>query len=157
MPAQLSQALISQLLAQESADPLLVLLTLDHPSFVAPVRLVNNTKEIVSRGNIYTAFPFNITLPADDGETAREVDIVMDNVSLEIIGFLRSVTEEIPAKVEMILASLPDDVQISFEDLVVRSVSYNKSTITAKLGQDNFLNTELTSEKYTPGKYPGLF
>lgn len=157
MPAQLSNALMSQLFAQESGDALLTLITLDHPSFGSPVRLVNNSSDVVSRGILYTAFPFRITLPADDGEKAREVDLVLDNVSLEIIGYLRSVTEEIPTKLEIILASIPDEVQISMEGLVVRNMQYNLKMITAKLGQDNFMFTEMTSEKYTPLKYPGLF
>lgn len=157
MANQISQALLSQLLARESGDPVLTLLTLNHPSFPAPLRFVNNNADIVSGGLLFLAFPFRITLPTDDGEKAREVDLVMDNVSLEVIGSLRSVTEEIPAKVEVILASLPNEIQMSIEGLVIRNISYNSKSITAKLGQDSFMFTELTSERYTPGKFPGLF
>jgi len=157
MPTQIPLSLLQQLMRQETSDVVLTLLTLDHPAWEAPIRLVNNSSDIVSRGNVYTAFPFSIVLPPDDGETTREANITMDNTSLEIIGFLRSVIDEIPATIEVILARLPNEVQMDIPDLVVRSINYNKNRITAVLSLDSFLNTELTSEKYTPAKFPGLF
>lgn len=157
MPNQIPQSLLVELLKQESGEVVLVLLTLSHPSFGTPVRLVNNTSDVISRGQVFTAFPFSVVLPPDDGETAREVSIVLDNTSLELIGKFRSVIDEIPATVEIIMASLPDEVQRSMDGLVVRNIQYNASTISAKLSLDNFLNTELTSEKYTPSRFPGLF
>lgn len=154
---QLSPELLAQLYGQESNDPFLTLLTLSHTSFTETIYLVNNTKDITSRGNVFMAFPFNITLPADDGETAREVEIVIDNTSLELVEELRKVSDPIDCKVEMILASRPDETQISLEELKIKNVTYNKSQITAKLLMDDFLSTELASEKYTPTIYPGLF
>lgn len=157
MPTQIPQSLIQQLMRPETSDVVISLLTLDHPAWAAPIRIANNSSDIVSRGNVYTAFPFNLVLPADDGETTREANIVLDNTSLEIIGFFRSVIDEIPAKIEVIMARLPDEVQMDIPDLVVRNITYNKNRITAILSLDSFLNTELTSEKYTPAKFPGLF
>ncbi len=57
----------------------------------------------------------------------------------------------------MVLASIPDAIQISFDELKIQSLSYNKTRITAKLFLDSFLNTEMTSERYTPSLFPGLF
>lgn len=157
MSIQLSQAVLAELMKQESGEAVLALLTLSHPSWGEPVRIVNNNADVISRGNRYLAFPFQITLPKDDGESDRQATVVIDNSSLELIGALRSVTNEIPATIEIIMASLPDTVQIEYTDLVIRTIRYNKSAISATLTLDNFMNTELTSEKYTPAKYPGLF
>jgi len=157
MPNQLSPQLLAQLYAQESNDPFLTLVTLSHPSFPQDIRLVNNQVDIVSRGDTYLAFPISIKLPMDDGESAREVSLEMDNVGLTFIDELRTVTDLIDVKLEMVLASLPNDVQMSFEDLKISSLSYNKTKISARLFLDNFLNTELTSEQYTPKNFRGLF
>jgi len=157
MANQLSPALIAQLYAQESTDPFLLLATLFHPTFSSPIRLVNNNEDIVSNGQTFTAFPMYIRLPVDDGETAREVAIEFDNVSLELIDELRAVTTPIEVELQLILASNPDFIQLSFTDLKLRNVSYNKQRISAKLYMDSFLNVELTSEKYGPAQYPGLF
>ena len=155
----LTPELLAQLYSQESEDPFLTLITLSHPSFPSDVRLVQNTENVVSRGNTYTAFPVRITLPADDGETTRQCSIDFDNVSLELISMFRTLDsgERIGVKLEMVLASMPDLVQISLDELKVGGITYNKDVISAKLVMDDFLNTELTSEKYTPSNYPGLF
>lgn len=155
----LTPELLAQLYAQESNDPFLTLVTLSHPSFASDILLVNNTADVVSRTNTYSAFPLKITLPVDDGEKTREASIEFDNVSLELIDELRSVTNtpRINVKLELVLASLPNDVQMSLEELKIGSISYNKKVISAKLVMDDFLNTELTSEKYGPSNFPGLF
>lgn len=155
----LSPAMLAQLFAQESNDPFLTLMTLSHSTFAAPIRLVNNTQNIISRGETYSSFPATITLPVDDGEKARGVAIEFDNVSLELLDEIRSVnsSEQIQVKLEMVLASIPNEVQMSLEELKIGAVSYNKSRIKADLIIDNFLSTELTSERYTPTVYNGLF
>lgn len=157
MSNNLTPELLAQLYYQESEDVFLTLLTLSHPSFASDIRLVNNSEDIISRTNTYIAFPFKIRLPVDDGESGREVSIEFDNVSLEILDELRIVTTAINVKIEMVLASIPDEVQIGIEELKIQTVSYNKQTISARLFLDSFLTTELNSEIYSPTLYPGLF
>jgi len=157
MANSLTPELLAQLYNQESEDVFLTLLTLTHPSFAAPIRLVNNSVDIISRGDTFIAFPFKLKLPVDDGESAREVSIEFDNVSLEILDELRTVTTSIEVKMEMVLASIPDEVQISIEELKIQAVNYNKQVISARLFLDSFLTTELNSEIYSPTLYPGIF
>ena len=156
MSNQLSPALLAQLYAQESDVPFLMLVTLTHPSF-STIRLVNNSEDIVSNGETFIAFPMRIRLPMDDGESTREVSIEFDNVSLALIDELRTVTSPIDVKIDMILSSNPDDIQISLDELKMRNVTYNKQVVSARLYLDSFLNVELTSERYSPKLYPGLF
>ncbi len=157
MSNSLSPQLIAQLMAQESSDPYLILITLTHPSFAEPIRLVNNSEDIISRGDTFLAFPVSIRLPADDGESQRQVAIEFDNVSRFLTDSIRSVVTPIDVKLEMILASIPDTVQMSLEELKVQNLTYNSNRISARLILDNFLNVELTSERYTPNNFPGLF
>lgn len=156
MSNSLSPELLAQLYAQESSDPFLTLVTLSHPSF-SDIRLVNNQEAIISRGETFQPFPMRLRLPVDDGESARYFVIEFDNVGLELIEEIRTVTDAITVKLEMILASIPDSVQISQDDLKIQNISYNKSKITANIVLDNFLNTQMTSEKYSPTNFPGLF
>jgi len=152
----LSNQLLKELFGQQSGDPFLMLVTLSHDSF-PPIRFVSNSEDIVSRGETYTAFPINIRLPADDGETLREVNMEFDNVSLELIDEIRTITTPLDAKIEMVLASRPNDVEIALEELKLVSVTYNENRVRARLIMDNFLDVEMTSEKYTPTTYSGLF
>lgn len=145
------------MLKQDSDDPFLYLATLSHPSFSPPIRLVDNIEQVISRGETYEPFPFKVTLAPDDGETARSVRIVIDNVSLELIEEIRTATTPIDVTLETVLASAPDSIQIDIGGLKMKTVIYDRSTITATLIFDDFLNTELTSEKYGPQNFPGLF
>lgn len=156
MSRSLSNNLLAQMFGQNSNDPFLMLVTLSHANF-SPIYLVNNSVSILSRGNEYLAFPIKVTMPSDDGESKREVSIEFDNVSLELIDEIRTATAKIDAKIEMILASNPDIVEIELGELKISNVTYSKQSIHAKLSMDDFLNTEMTSEKYTPTAYPGLF
>ena len=156
MSNTLSPSLLAQLYGQTSSDPFLMLVTISHSAF-STIRLVNNTENIISNGNTFMAFPVRIVLPVDDGETAREVSMELDNVSLELIDEIRTVTTPMDVKIEMVLASDPNFVQISLEELKIRNVSYDKQRITAKLYMDDFLSTSMTSEQYTPQNFPGIF
>jgi len=157
MSNTLSPELLAQIFAQSSNDPFLTLVTLTHESFATPIRLVNNSKPITSRGNEYLAFPMKIRLPVDDGETVRDFAIEFDNASLELIEEIRSVTSQIGIKLEMILASMPDVVQMEQADLKIITLNYNATKITARVVLDSFLSVELTSEKYNPSNFPGIF
>lgn len=156
MSNQLTNQLLFQIFSQESNDPFLTLVTLTHPSF-STTRFVNNSENIISRGETFLSFPMSIKLPPEDGETLREVTIEFDNVSLELITKLRSVSSPIDVKLELVLASMPDIVQMSFEELKINSASYNATKVSARLIMDSFLQTGMTSEKYEPSNFRGLF
>lgn len=156
MARSLSAALLSEIYAQESNDPFLTLLTISHSS-ISDILLVNNTVDIVSRGNTYTAFPMRIRLSPDDGENAPRFGVVLDNVSREFIDEFRSITGVIDVTMEMVLASAPDTVQMSFTELKVQTITYNAKQISISLYIDSMLYTELTCEKYTPSNFPGIF
>ncbi len=155
MSNEISTELKAQLFAQDSADPFLTLVTLTHTTFTA--RLVNNGSDVVSNGFTFTAFPMTVRLPVDDGETSRDFSIEFDNVSLDLITNLRSVTGDIGVKIQLILASMPDVIQMEHVDLLVRSVNYNSQRVSALIVLDNFLTVEMTSERYTPSNFPGMF
>ncbi len=155
MSNELTNELKAEIFAQESANPFLTLVTLTGPGFA--FYLVDNTVDVVSQGQIFSAFPMKVKLPVDDGESAREFDLTFDNASLDLIRALRGITSPIDCRIDMILASDPDTIQMSIPDLQIRSTSYNKTSISAKIVMDNFLSVAIPSEKYTPTLFPGIF
>lgn len=152
----LTNKLLAEMYGQDSDDPFLFLMAWRHSSF-STIYLVNNTKDVTSRGNVYLAFPMKITPPVDDGRSSNQLQLRVDNVSLELIEELRSVVNRIDVTIELILASDPDVVEIEYGELKLSNISYNAQAITGTLILDDFLNTALTSEKYGPANYPGLF
>lgn len=157
MSQNLSPELIAQLFSQSSTDPLLTLITMSHVSWVSDKWFVNNTESIISNGLTFLPFPMRITLPVDDGESARQVAIEFDNVSLDLVNNIRSVTSPINIRIQMILASIPNDIQMSIDELRVGNITYDKHKVSARLYMDNFLSSALTSERYAPQNFPGIF
>ena len=153
--SSISNELKAQVFAQESTDPLLTLVTLSNQTFVA--RLVNNSVDFVHSGNTYTAFPMKIKTPVDDGETTKDFTLELDNVSLELVSQMRSVTGDIGVSIKLVLASMPEVIQMEYSELLIRSISYNANTISAKIILDSALAIQMTSEKYTPSNFPGMF
>jgi hypothetical protein len=157
MSNTLNNQIIAQMYAQESGDPFLALLTIDHEDFVSPIRLVNDMQDVISRGNTFQAFPFRFRLSPDDGESRREVSIDVDNTTLEFMDEFRSTTSPLSVTIEMILASTPDTVVQTYDNLKTAGLTYNKTAVKFTLLADDFLNTKMTSESYDPQNFPGLF
>lgn len=151
-----SPNLFAQMTARESDDPFLMLFTISGDG-VETIRFVNNTENITSRSKEFVAFPVKLTLPMEDGDTVPSVKVVFDNVSLELVDELRAVTVPLDVKIEAVLASSPDDVEISYEQLKLGNIRCNDKTIDANLFFNDILNSAIPSEKYEPQTYPGIF
>lgn len=155
MSRTISTTLFNQITNQINDDPLLLIIRV----FDAPntVYLVNNTEDITSNGQVYQSFPVKVTLADDDGDSQAQVQVEFDNVSLELLEEIRTITTPIPCEIDLILASAPDSVEIALRDLLIRDVTYDASTIKGTLTADDFLNSRFPADTYTPTDYPGIF
>ena len=153
----LSDKLVKAALAPETGEVFLMLLTFYHQEFEQPIRLVNNLEDIVSRGDTYVAFPFDLAMPPDDGESLPVVQITAQNATLELIDELRSIQSQMAVRIELILASSPDYVEALVDDMRVSSIQYDKQTIQMTCTVDDLLNTSFPGERYLPSNFPGLF
>jgi hypothetical protein len=152
-----SQRLVKAALDPNTKEVFLFLLTFSGGVITTPIRLVNNIDKIISRGQEYIAFPLEITLPADDGESLAAIEIVCQNASLELIDIIRSSGTFIGVKLEFILASTPDVVEFEILNMRVASVEYDKDTIKMTVTVDDLLNTAFPNERYLPSSFSGLF
>jgi hypothetical protein len=152
-----SQKLIQAVLAPNTGEVFLFLLTFNHPSFRLPIHLVNNLENISSRGVEYQAFPLELTLPADDGDSLPTIEITCQNASLELIDEVRSITGPMSLKLEFILASQPDIVEFSIQDMRVATVQYDKDVLKMSCTVDDLLSTSFPAHRYLPSNFAGLF
>lgn len=122
-----------------------------------PLRVVNNSVPITSRGQEYVPYPFDITLPADDSDTLPQVQLKISNVDREIIQFIRAQLEPPAIVVELVTSAYPDLVEKSLTFLRLTNVSYDALVVTGQLDVDDFLSQRFPAESYVPPLYPGLF
>ncbi len=153
--AKVSLHAIDQLYKTHSEDPLLMLLTLKFPEN-NNFYYVNNNEDITSRGQLFTAMPFQFTLPTDSDEEVPELAITISNIGLELIDVLSSNTSGINADIELIFASVPDFVELPINDMILNTIVYDQSFITMNFGFDDILNVKIPSQTYSAVDFPGL-
>lgn len=148
---------IDAVVNQNTDEVFLFLVTLDHDDLLNPIRVVNNVEDITSRSNVYTAFPFDLILPQDDGDTLPQVIISLSNVDLSLIDEIRSLNSSLDVTLEIVLASNPNYVEMSIEGMKTISIQYDAQKIEATCQIEDVLNLAFPKGAYLPSNFPGLF
>lgn len=156
MSRTLSATAVRELLKQNSSEVFLVLLTFTHPS-ITTVRLVNDTQTLVSRGNTFIAFPFELNLPSDLAEQLPVATLSISNVDRRLIDELRGVDSAISVMLEVVTASAPNTLEVGPYLFDMTSVSYDQERITAELSYEPILNEPFPAASFTPQIFPQLF
>lgn len=155
----------SALLAEESDQEIVCLLTIEHPNLTEPIRVTPNpvTKfddeifGIDSRGDRFIFLPFDFTLPAQNDGAAPSVRLQIENISREITLAFKKITSPATAKVELVLANYPDVVEMSFEDLILRGGEGDVLYVIAEVTADDVTRERYPADSFTPSLYPGVF
>lgn len=153
--SNLSLHAVDQLYKSASEDPLLMLLEINFPD-TTDFFFVNNTENITSNGQVFSAMPFQFTLPSDTDQEVPELSITISNVGLELIDQLSSSTENVTGNVKIVFASVPDFVELTVDDMILKSINYDAKFITMTLGFDDILNIKIPHQTYSAVDYPGL-
>jgi len=143
--------------AQETAEVPLVLLTITHADLPAPIRVVNNHTDIVSNGNTFQAFPFEIDLPDVGAGAPPRVTLRIDNVDRQIVDSLRAISSPFELQIDVAVASQPNTIEASFSGLKAIRAVYDALTVEAELGFEDVLNEPYPGDSFTPARNPGLF
>lgn len=133
------------------------LLTVTHAQLVDPIRVVLNTKQITSRGNIFLPFPFSLTLPEEREEQAPQAKLVIDGVDRTIVQVLRTIATPPLVTMEFVLASSPDIVELNFPPMRWKGIAYNVTTVEGILEGPRIFFSRFPKEVYSPTTTPGVF
>jgi hypothetical protein len=143
--------------AQESGEAELVLLTITHAAISPPIRVVNNTVDIVSNGNTFVAFPFDITLPEDSDAALPGMRLKISNIDRRIIEALRTITSPATVTLDVILGSAPNTLEATFAGFTLRNVEGDVFWVEGQLLLEDLLNEPFLAFAYDPNLAPGLF
>ena len=155
MPRTLSGTSLSALLAQQTDEPFIVLLTI--VGIENTWYLTNNSVDtIVPAGETYLQMPFDIILPDNVDGKSPQSTLSIDNVSRMLIDELRTYQTPLVVTIQVVRAKDPTDVLASWENFKMRQVSYNAMTVQGQLSRDIFIN-ELVGIIMTGGIFNGLF
>ncbi|ANT39920.1 phage-related hypothetical protein [Rhodovulum sp. P5] len=157
MSRPLSNAALAAIHAQETGAVLVVLASLSHGDWAAPLRLANNTDQDVTHlGQIYTPAAFRVALPDDDDEAIPQVSWQLDNVQRDVLAQLRATSGVIDVTLTWVLASQPDTVEAEIA-AQIGGVQYDALTISGAMTVEPLLERRFARHAFTPGLFPGLF
>lgn len=145
---------------QRITDPggVLMLLEITHPNFAEPVRLVNDTRDLVALGFNWIALPFAITLPNDTSKESPRARLQMDNVGRDLSADLESLPPRasLKATIRMVHRTTPGVIDYEFR-APLSGVRIMGPTVTASMGRDDMLRTSAVLKRFDPGTAPSLF
>src|SRR5690606_26781497 len=113
------------LYAPQTEDAFLVLLTLDHENLSAPVRVSSDAVDTESRGEVFVAFPFSLSLPDDEDGRSPRARLVIDNVDRQVVQAVRALSSAPTLLIEVVRAADPDTVEARFADFRLVNVAYD--------------------------------
>jgi hypothetical protein len=154
-----SPTALKAMLAQETGEVFLICLTMSHPSLNEPYLLVNDQVPLIRAAGTFQPFAFDVSLPNEQYDSLPQVTMTIDNIDTRILQAIRNLTGERPSvKMEVVLASSPNRVEVGPFSFNILSINYSDATIQGTIGfEDDLLNTAFPADSYTPTNSKGLF
>ena len=153
----ISAELHDQVSENHSDEALLFLLTIESPQLDEPLYLVNNNESVVSRSQTYEPFPFDISLPPNDGGKPQALKLNTFNLSEDFIDLIRQTTEPPLVKLEIVSTRDMDFVEKLIDFMQVGSVEYDALNVSFTLVSSNFGARKTLQAQYSQNEFPGLF
>ena len=134
----------------------LFLMTISDPESNTVLHVVNNLEDVTSRGQVYTAFPFEIQLPPDSGTAPAGVKVTTVNVGAELMQILRGTIDPPKVKLELVLSDDPDVVEKTIDFMVLRNLSYDIESVSFDLASSSIFARKTCTGIYSQNEFPGL-
>lgn len=157
MSRSVSNTTKKAMFARETGEVFLMLITITQADLTGPLYFCNNSSDIVSRAQTYTAYPFKFTLPTDDDQSSPVAKVTIDHVNRDIADALRSMTSPAIFKIEVIRASAPDTVEITYDMFKLSNVQGDLFSITGQLTLEDIMTEPFPYRTFDPAKFRGLF
>jgi hypothetical protein len=167
--SNLSPAALRAMFSQDSSDTLAVLITITGAGITTPLRIADNYTQrlittndeviygIVSRGDNFIFIPFGINLPTEETEAAPRCQITINDVTRYLVPPIRNASTTLNVKIELVLTSTPDTVEVVFDGFLMSGITYNANTVTADLVVESLVVEPFPQHTFTPSYFAGLY
>ncbi|MGE0256917.1 MAG: DUF1833 family protein [Alphaproteobacteria bacterium] len=144
--------------SSQTDEAFILLLTIDHPTLAAPLRVTSDGADTVSNGETFVRYPFRLELVEDSEDALPRMRLTIDNVDRQIGQALREAAEVAPTvTAQLILGSNPDTVEAEFAEFRLEEVKWDALTVEGELTLDDLTALPYPFLSYTPSRFPGLF
>ena len=148
----------STLAAVSAPEAPLMLLEINHPELPAPVRVVADTENITSNGNVYQAFPFRFVLPSDYENQLPKARIAIDNVGKDLMQWIENSDGGAGSTVKLstVMRSRPSQIEWTIT-MSMFNIQVNAREVSAELGFENLFAKPAISIQYRPETCNAIF
>ncbi len=153
--------------AQESGEIPILLLRITHPDLTVPIYLSTDattrlstdplTYGTVSRGTTYLYAASTVTLPDEQDKSPPACKLTIENVTRGLIPLARAVATPPTVRIEAVLASAPDTVEMTWPVMDMSHLSYDAALLEFDLTMDALVSEPYPSGTFSPASFPGLF
>ena len=160
MSRVISAPVLSSMLAQESAEGYVILLTFTHATLMDPIRVASAQSDFRSNNETYLACPFQVDGPPDTADAPPQVQLSIQNVDRRIVQALRSIPPgdgQLGVTMAVVTTSLPDTVEYGPFNFTMKSATYSRLVVTGELSFENILSEPASWARFTPNDHPGMF
>lgn len=142
------------------------LVTLTHPELGVLQLSTDPTQRIrenpaeygtISRAEEYRFMPVEVGLPLDEAGSEPSASLIVQNVDRRLIPLIRVAADSISVKVEIIDPADPDEVQRTFDNLMVVKADYDAMEVVLGLRVDMLQSEPYPAGRFTPGGFRFLF
>lgn len=155
------------LFGQETGEVPIFLLEITHPTLAEPIRLSTDpttrlsdsplTYATVSRGETYYYAGIDVSIPDEQDRQAPHSKLTIENVTRDLIPLARSVNSPPSVKIEAVLASAPDSVEMTWPALDMSHLTANASVLVFDLTMDALVTEPYPALTFSPAHFPGLY
>lgn len=142
------------------SDPqgLLWLLTITGGGITIPVRIVNDTRDLVSGGETFIGLPFEVVPPKEATKEVPRAQLRIDNVGRELTAELEALEPgaELLATLQCVYRATPDVIEYAFT-APLSGIRANVFSITATMGPTEVMRRTVVNIRFDPFTAPGLF
>ena len=149
---------LAEQLLNDDLPASLTLLEFHHPDLSSPLRLVNDTQDLVSNGNTYLRLRFSARRPSqqEGQQPSAVIDLARIDTVVDIIDRTNG-AENATVRLLEVSRAEPDEVKFEFGGLQVIAISATHERISITLGLPNTLNRPAVMQRFEPTTAPGLF
>ena len=142
--------------ARETGEVLLELVTVSHSAFGATIRRVDNTEDIVSRGETWIAKPTEVTLPRESDRGATSGRIVLDDTDLAISAEFRKASTPPTVLIEIVRASATETVDRAYRSLEATGMRVDGTSVVLTIGLADYRREAFPSVAFGTDGFPEL-
>ena len=152
-----SQRFREEMFSAEAIGVWTALATITHAALPEPIRIANNNENVISRGELYHKCPFRVKLPIHSEDGPPGAQLRAPNVSQDLVAALREIDSPASIKFEVVLASDPNTIEISYGVMKVTFARVTQAIVSATIGLEDLRTEPFPAHGFVPTYFPGLF